>query len=84
MFIGFNNTILRYEGHLFMFLDMVCISTINTTISIHLLKGPASIYQLSCDLRFQTMWYVRPAEAQISLRISFGVFKLKMRLHRLF
>ena len=63
MFIGFNNTLLRYEGHLFMFLELVCISTVNTTISIHPLKGLASVYQLSRDFRFLTMWYVRPAEA---------------------
>ena len=60
----------------------------------------------SHDRRFSTMWYVRPAKPQISLRIravwsepllaswifygcwatdwrSFGVFKLKRRLHRL-
>ena len=30
------------------------------------------------------MWYVRPAKAQISLRIrAFGVSKLERRLHRL-
>ena len=27
-------------------------------------------YQLSRDVRFPTMWYVRPAKAQTSLRIS--------------
>ena len=25
--------------------------------------------QMSCDMRFPTMWYVRPANPQISLRI---------------
>ena len=62
--------------------------------------------QTSHDNRFPTMWYVRPAKPQISLRIraiqsepllvawifyecwatdqtSFGIFELKMRLHRL-
>ena len=61
---------------------------------------------MSRDMRFPTMWYVRPAKAQTSLRIravwsepllvawiyfdswatdwtSFGVSKLKRRLHRL-
>ena len=61
---------------------------------------------MSRDIRFPTMWYVRPAKTQISLRIhtvwsepllvawifyacyatdwtSFGVSKLKRRLHRL-
>ena len=63
MFIGFNNTLLRYEGHLFMFLELVCISTVNTTISIHPLKGLASVYQLSRGIRLLTMWFVRPVEA---------------------
>ena len=63
-------------------------------------------FLLSRDMRFPTMWYVRPAKAQTSLRIravwsepllvacifyeckstdwtSFGVSKLKRRLHRL-
>ena len=62
--------------------------------------------QFSRDMRFPTLWYVRPAKPQISLRIravwsepllvvwilydclatdrtSFGVSKLKRRLHRL-
>ena len=61
--------------------------------------------EMSHDMRFATMWYVRPAKPQISLRIrvvwsepllvawifyeclatywtSFGVSKLKIRLHR--
>ena len=57
---------------------------------------------MSRDMRFPTMWYVRPAKAQTSLRIcaiwsesllvawvfyeywtSFGVAKLKRKLHRL-
>ena len=61
---------------------------------------------MSRDIRFPTMWYMRPAKTQISLRIhsvwsepllvawifyacyatdwtSFGVSKLKRRLHRL-
>ena len=65
-----------------------------------------SKYQMSRDMRFLTMWYVRPAKAHISLcirtvwselllfawisyycfvtgRTSFGVSKLKRRLHRL-
>ena len=65
-----------------------------------------SLVYMSRDMRFPTMWYVRPVKAQISLRIcavwsepflvarvlyeclatdrtSFGVAKVKMRLHRL-
>ena len=53
---------------------------------------------MSRDMRFPTMWYVRPAKAPTSLRMravwsepllvawifySFGVSKLKRRLHRL-
>ena len=26
--------------------------------------------KMSCDMRFPTMWYVRPAKAQTSLRIG--------------
>ena len=28
------------------------------------------VKKLSCDMRFPTMWYVRPAKPQISLRIG--------------
>ena len=31
-----------------------------------------SMQHMSCDMRFQTMWYVRPAKPQISLRICAG------------
>ena len=64
-------------------------------------------YEMSRDMRFPTMWYLRPAKPKISLRIcavwseallvawifyecwaidwtSFGVSKIKRRLHRLF
>ena len=50
---------------------------------------------MSCDMRFPTMWYMRPAKTQTSLSIPavcsekatlqtvYGVVKLIRRLHRL-
>ena len=32
-------------------------------------RDPQNIPQMSRDMRFLTMWYVRPAKAQASLRI---------------
>ena len=39
------------------------------TQSMEAEEGPNKTLDMSCDMRFPTMWYVRPAKPQISLRI---------------
>ena len=76
---GFNvlcwNRIYQLEGSMINFWDVLVLLDFLIHIYIYgiihytYLRGHRLEFQMSCDMRFPTMWYVRTSKPQISLRI---------------